>query len=68
MKIWMVFGWGTRGEILNITKDIEHKWKETEALCRSIADDPGGIAGASRGPPGAGPAECAWPVRPTRAY
>ena len=25
LKIWMVFGWGTRGEILNISKDVEQK-------------------------------------------
>ena len=28
LKIWMVFGWGTRGNILNISWDVEQKWKD----------------------------------------
>ena len=50
LKILMVFGWGTRGEILNITKDVEQNSKEQEALCRSIPGPCRGLPGALPGP------------------
>ena len=55
LKIWMVFGWGTRGDILNISWDVEQQWKEKRPFCRSIPVHPGpsrghrgAIAGAAR--------------------